>query len=98
MILFSIYDRLSNSQKDLVQVIDNLDLVKRDLLSKYKKLLTDKDNVNLDKFLDHKIITYGVIKEGVITLYGKDEMIDISLIKFLDIKIGEDKANECKSN
>lgn len=100
MIIFSIYDKLGNStQKDYIQEADNIDILKRDLLSRYRKLVVDKNTIELDKLKDHKVIIYGEIEKGVITLYSKDEMKDISLTTFLDLdKKSEDETNECKSN
>lgn len=100
MIIFSIYDKLGNeSQKDFIQESDNIAILKRDLMSRYKKLVAEKNTVELDKLKDHNIIFYGEIKNGVITLYSKDEMRDISLTVFLGlVNKSEVKANECQSN
>lgn len=87
MIIFSIYDKLGAvSGKDYLQQVDNLDMLKRDLLSRYRKLLADKNTLELDKIKDHYIKFYGEIEKGVIKLYSKDKMIDISLTSFLGIK------------
>lgn len=86
MIIFTIYDKLGNiSNKDFIQQIDNLELLKRDLLSRYRKLISDKNIVELDRIKDHNLLVYGEIKNGVITLYSKDKMLDISLTSFLGI-------------
>lgn len=96
MIIYSIYDNLSNGQKDFIQSIGNLDLLKRNMLSRYRKMINDKNIQALDEFKDLNIIVYGEIKEGVITLYSKDKMKDISLASFLGIE--EVKTNESESN
>lgn len=96
MIMFSIYDRLSITQKDYIQSIDNLEILKRDMLSRYRKMLNDKDIVSLDKMKDINIIVYGEVKNGKLVAYSKDKIIDISLASF--IGVSEVKKDVNKSN
>lgn len=89
MILFTINDNLSKEKSPFLQCVDSVEMIKRELLINYKKLIDKKDIAQLEKLKDLTITFFGSFNGEKIEVYPDSQVKPIEVLDFIGVNKNE---------